>query len=254
MKKLKFNKQRVMAIVGLFVTIFTIIGIVSTVKFAINTTIDIVDKKAQKQVFNDFLFPLVMLDPPSFERLPSLDHKTLLTSAIWNIVINDKNKYKVDEYDMMIIPATDVEASAIKMYGKGLTFKHQTLGDGDFLFNYNSENKTYFVPVTPNFLPKAPRVDKISKSGSIYTLTVSYISTSNLWSLSGKTINIKDIVKNKVVEFKVIKSDKNAYKIISMKVIQSGGIAEPNDDTSVPSTPASTSEQEETSQENNVTG
>ena len=169
-------------LLGGIVLLFAVIGVVATVIFVGTKTYDLIDNKAQKEEFEQFIYPLVMLDPPPFDSVDKLDEKTLLTASIWNLLKNeDTGKYPQDEFGFITVPQTDVESYAAKLFGKDVKVNHQSLGDAEYAFEYDEEAKSYLIPSTPSFPPYTPRVEKIEKNKNTYQLTVDYIPSGNIW-------------------------------------------------------------------------
>lgn len=218
---MKINKNKLTALLGIAIFIFTIVGIVSTISFATKSITGLIENNEQKQMFSRYLFPVVMVDPTDFSNIKDLDQKTILSAAIWKIVLNKEYKGTPDEYGMVNIHKTEVEKSATDLFGKGIVFNHQTMADANSLMSYNQENGSYFVSTSPNFLPNMPRIDKIKKANDKYILTVSYIPTSSIWTSLTKTIDLKNIKFEKKCEYVVEKSNKK-FRIVSITYLESG--------------------------------
>lgn len=197
-------------IFGAILLILAVIGFISTIVFATKTTIGIVENKKGKQEFAEYIAPLVVTDPPTYTTVDKLDIKTVLTAAIWNLLKNeDLSKYEKDEFQFITVPKTDVEAYATKLFGDGLKFEHQPLGDAYYSFEYNTEDGEYTIPTSNVFVPYTPEVTKIQRNGDNYTLTVEYISTNDF--LKSENEDTK-----KIREYVLKKIDKKQYNIISI--------------------------------------
>lgn len=197
---------------GVFVSVMSLIGIIFTVNFSINTVKNIADNTAQKNEFAKYIYPLVVVDAPSFEEGTKPPIEVMLTSAIWNIIINkDKTKYEnIDGY--ITVPASDVEVEATNLFGKGITFTHQTLGDTSLYFDYSEETKSYIVPVSPHYLPYSPKVEDIKKvNDSRFELKVGYYPPVQSWLPAGTKA-----VPDKYMTYILEKQGKK-YSIISIK-------------------------------------
>ncbi len=167
---------------GIFVSIMSVIGIIFSVNFCINTIKRIADNTAQKTEFAKYISPVVVVDPPAFEEGTNLPIEVLMKAAIWNIIINeDTSKYEKD-FDNIIVPASDVEVQVTKLFGTGINFTHQTLDDGNLYFEYNEEKKSYIIPVSPQFFPYSPKVEDIKKIGdNKFELRVGYYPPTQFW-------------------------------------------------------------------------
>lgn len=196
-------------VIGIVILIMTIIGLVSTFVFAYNIVWDFANNTKQKTEFASFIYPVVMTDPAMFENPAQLPSDTVLTAAIWDIILHtDTSKYP-NEYGNITVPEQDVEYHATKLFGAGLNFDHKTLGDIALSFYYSPEDKSYIIPESPKFFSYSPKVENIKKNGDEYILTVAYISPSPAWLIQDNddTTNI-----GKYMEYVVGISD-NGYVI-----------------------------------------
>ena len=92
---------------------------------------------------------------------------------------------------------------------------------------YDSDNKRYIIESTPRFLAYTPRVEKISRSGDVYTLRVSYVLPDALWNLekdhSSATVD-------KIMEY-TLKRNRDAYQMLSVRLLEVTGRSEQGADT-----------------------
>lgn len=213
-KKKKSKKRLVYFWLGIFVSVMSIIGIVFTVNFGIDQVKRITDNTDQKNEFKKFVYPLVVIDSPTFENSDDLPSEVILRAAAWNIIINydEKHSEYQNQYGFITVPESDVEVAATKLFGKGLTFSHQTLGDPSLYFEYNSETKSYVLPVSPNIIPYRPGVTNIKKiSDEKYEVKVGYYPPVPDW--------LPETKKNKADKYMIYTIEKNNknYKIISIQ-------------------------------------
>ncbi|MDF2566771.1 MAG: hypothetical protein K0R90_227 [Oscillospiraceae bacterium] len=212
-KAKRFNKT---VLLGSIVLAFAVIGIIFSVVFVSRFTYDIIDNKSAKAEFEHFIYPLVMLDPPPFERVDKLDQTIILTAACWNLIqTEDTSKYEKDEFGFITVPKSDIEAHATKLFGTGLKFKHQSIGDAEIAFEYNEDTGEYVIPSTSIFPPYTPKVEKIEKKDDTYKLQVGYIPTGDLWrgDVNGKKYEPKP---TKELEY-ILQKNGKSYKIISVR-------------------------------------
>lgn len=214
-KKKKSKKRLTYFWLGVFVSVMSIIGLIFTVNFGIEQFKKITDNTEQKNEFKKFVYPLVVIDSPTFENSTDLPNEAMLRVAAWNIIINYDEKhseYKKDVYGNITVPESDVEVAATKIFGKGITFSHQRLGDESLYFAYDEEKKSYSLPVSPNIIPYRPGVTDIKKlSDEKYELKVEYYPPVPDW--------LPDTKKNaadKTMKYTVEKNG-NGYKILSIR-------------------------------------
>ena len=161
--------------------------------------------------FEKFLYPAVIMDIESFETPAELTSEQILTASIWSMIMTDgiTEQYELT-FDVVMIPAADVEAYAVKLFGNELPeLIHTTVGPAESRFYYNEETQLYNVPVAPVTHTYSPEVRGATKSGDDYILVVDYIDELPEWL--PKT-------SSKSVEF-VITSTGDGYHLKSMKIL-----------------------------------
>lgn len=212
-------KTKISILIGGIILFFAIIGLISSSIFTVNLFVDIANSKNQKIEFEKFITPLVALDPPPFDSIDKLDGKTVLMAGVWRLIIQgDKSNYETDEFGYMIVPQADIEAQCVKLFGSGLNFDHQSIGDVEFGAVYNADIKSYIIPSNPQGSPYTPRVIKINKNKYIYELNVEYLSPSLFWQRD--EINFEQVKSRKSMTYVLKKIGINQYIIIGVKEIK----------------------------------
>lgn len=179
----KFKLNRYAAPVGVVVLIFAVIGVISVIVGSINFTRGILDNTKEKQKFERLIRPIVMLDPPEIESPQNLDPLMLLESSIWSALQDmDRDAYTYDDIGRIMVPQTDVDLAASKLYGSQIQLEHKSFSDYDVNYIYDDQLSLYYVPTQVNFLVYSPRVEKISKKGDVLQLRVGYIPPTS-WTM-----------------------------------------------------------------------
>ena len=173
-------KQTMTTVFGGFVLLMAVVGVLSTFFFFKGKINDIRNNSAEKAMFESYVFPLVVTDAPAFDNQHNLSSEIMLTAAAWDIILYPNDKY-TEEFGYITVPAIDVEARAAKLFGTGLSFVHQTLGDIELSFPYDEATKTYKLPVSPHYLSYVPKVEEIDRVNELYTLKVGYYSPMSTW-------------------------------------------------------------------------
>ncbi len=175
-------KKRTTIIAGASVLAFALIGVVTVVSLIIGFVASIFDNTEQKQKFEQFIAPVVMVDPVAFSEVSKADEHTILMSSMWNLLMNigDGAAYPEDEFGMMLIPSSDLDVSAASLFGSNAALSHQTFGNTSITFEFNEETSSYVVPPMGYTVQYQPRVDKISRKGKKYTLTVAYTTSTTV--------------------------------------------------------------------------
>lgn len=162
--------------VGLIVIILAAVGLVNTVKFAMNTVNDIANQTAIKEEFAEFIYPMVLIDTPAFDSAENIPASVVVNAAIWRICIyGNTEKYENDGVNMTI-SEIDVESSAAALFGASVKVVHQTVTSGVVVFEYDQTLKSYIVPVNMDKNTFWPKISQISSVGDTFTLTVEYMT------------------------------------------------------------------------------
>lgn len=198
---------------GIITIIMSVIGIISTISFITGIVHNIVDNTKQKNEFAKFIYPVVICDPPNFDQTQKLRNDTVISAAIWDIILyEDKSKYTAD-FDYIIVPEIDVEHHAVGLFGSGLALEHTTIKSSEVSFYYDEEISSYRIPENPKFFTYSPYIEEISKIGESYTLTVGYVSPTPAWL----TLTSEDTPEpEKYVEY-VVQKRGNDYSLVAIK-------------------------------------
>ncbi|MCD7730107.1 MAG: hypothetical protein LUI05_01245 [Oscillospiraceae bacterium] len=175
------TRRRLYMLLGIIISLLAIVGLVSTVNFSIDKIKAFADNTQQKNEFAKFIYPIVICDPAPFDQTVKLRSDTMLTAAIWDIILyEDKSKYESD-FDYIIVPEVDVEQHATKLFGSGLSFSHESILGADISFYYEEDIKSYRIPSNPKYFTYSPYIEEITRVGERYTLTVGYVSPTPAW-------------------------------------------------------------------------
>ncbi len=212
------KKDRWTAIIGLLVTFFTVVGIISSVVGVTRFTGDIINSTAKKKELAREVYPLVIIDTPEFINPRLLDSSAIISASIWAFIIddNDKSMYPKDDLGHIYVPDADIDLYVRRLFGGEVEIHHQSITDSNLQALYDSENKTYVLESTPKFLPYTPQVDTIERKGNVYTIDVSYVTPDAMWNMDvdNRSVNI-----DKVMQF-VLRKNEDSYQVISATYIQ----------------------------------
>lgn len=211
--------SRRVAVFGTIILVFAIIGVIATVITATKVTMNLVENKSQKEELKRHVFPLVILDPPSFDSIDKLDPQTILQAGIWDfIMFEDKTKYEKDDLGNMSVPATDIETHIFKVFGKSAAIQHQEISDSELQILYDEENKTYSIPAAANMMTYVPEIEKVEKQGDLFTVTVGYVPSGPIWEgdINGKKYQPDP---DKSLKYVLKKTGKASYIITAVKEI-----------------------------------
>nr|MDE6784732.1 hypothetical protein [Ruminococcus sp.] len=210
-RRKKKLKRTAYSVFGVIFAVFACIGLIAVVAKGIDMIGTFKSRDPNRENFEKFLYPAVIMDIESFETPAELTSEQILTAAIWSMIMTDgiTEQYELT-FDVVMIPAADVEAYAVKLFGNELPeLVHTTVGPAESRFYYNEETQLYNVPVAPVTHTYSPEVRGATKSGDDYILVVDYIDELPAWLPR---------TSSKSVEF-VITSTDNGYHLKSMKIL-----------------------------------
>lgn len=186
-------KKRLSSLLGALLIFFTIVGMVSSVTTVVKFTKNLIENTSQKEKYEDFLMPIVMLDPVYFDSASKAGQPFLIQSSLWYLIYNKGvNYYATDDIGNIMIPASDAEVAAGTLFGSGIELLHQSVGDITNLTTYTEDTSSYHLPLATGLNCYTPLVDRISKSGDTITLTVGYIQPSPNWGDKSESFTVPD--------------------------------------------------------------
>ena len=181
----KKRSHRYVAVVGAVLIALAIVGAISVVSLGVRLVARILDNTNQKEAFEWKIYPVLMLDPATFDDPAQLDDVFLLKTAMWSTLLEHRTIYTYDENGMLLVPASDLDVAAKKLYGDAVTLKHQTFSEEyEYFYLYDEKTNIYSVPVSSQTASYTPKVAKITRDGDIYTLIVGYVEPTTLWTIS----------------------------------------------------------------------
>jgi len=183
-KRLDRTQRRKFAtVVGALFTAFAVLGIISTTVFLWKTVSSIFDDSASREKYERFISPVVMVDPTPFTIVENLEDDMLLQSSMWAALTGEnRGAYTYDENGQLLVPASDLDVAAVKLYGPNVHIIHRSFDDTDASYLFDPEISAYRVP-SINKVAYSPSVEEIIKGeNGVLTLKVGYIAPGNSWT------------------------------------------------------------------------
>lgn len=244
------RKANRFSVLGAVVTLFAVIGLIVTLVAAGRLVVRVATNESQVEFFEDKIAPLVMLDPAPVEEVEKLGDKTIVSAAIWDIVLHtNPSDYASDDFSIYV-PASDVESHVKQLFGE-VEYRNTSVLDAAYIFEYSAENKIYTVPKELQFFSYRPSVEEISHTGDHYSLRVGYQPQGSAW---GQALSHPDRETTfKYVIYDLVRED-GEYHITAIR--------QPEETSSLPassssvqeeSTPESSSETTESSESSSET-
>lgn len=180
-KSNKSGKNKLAFPIGIIVLILAVVGIISTVKFAVDSIKKMTDNSADKLKYEQMLGPVVMFDPDPFDDLKQADVSQLLNSAVWALLMSEEGteKYPYSEGEVfgIIVPQEDIEKYFVSLFGTEIDIAsmHDSIDMSAYDITYDAALKSYILPITGVESAYTPKVYEIEEKGSTVILSVGYI-------------------------------------------------------------------------------
>ncbi len=221
MKNNILKKVSLQRIIGVAVVIFAIIGFISTIVGVVSGVRSLLNNDDEKRSYEAFLRPVVMFDPAPFSNPQNADQDFILKASMWSVLMGENlDNYAMDDIGFRVVPASDLDVEASKLFGTEVILTHRTFDDLSFSYLYDGEIKAYHVPVEPRS-SYTPLVEEIKTEGDSIFLKVGYISPDNIIFFSAD--EDYEITPDKYLVYELNANSENQY-IKSIQFITEGSI------------------------------
>lgn len=207
-------------LIGLVVFALAVTGVVSIVDFAVDKVAEKDNETENYSAYADFLTWVVGVDPDSFTDITKADKSALLNIALCTLLTDDvqTGEYSVTEKGM-IVPAEDVEAYYLKMFGADVEIVHSSVVGYGYEFTYDATAKTYTVPLTGVTPPFSVRIESAEKTGGLVVLRVGYVGTNNIEVKPDGTLTATQPDKYADI---TLKETEKGFNLISLMAVTTG--------------------------------
>lgn len=229
-KKQKAHKSRRAGsfILGLVLILFALFGMYEAGHLAVDKITGLREGSAKRAEYESFLKPFVVVDPAPFDDVSGAQQTDLLDAAISALIYeSDKmNTYEVFEGEVtgLLVPQADVEQYFKKLFGNEVQMQHQSVSGSFYNVIYNSERKSYIIPITSVDPLYTPKVYDMEKTGSSVTLTVGYIIGSEWAQIERGNYTAPEPAKYMKI---TLREDADGYHIGSLRSSEAVDTAEP---------------------------
>jgi hypothetical protein len=199
----KINNDKRMAIIGYSVMAFALVGLVLLIKMGIGL-MDSIDTDTTEEKLLTFVKPMVVADTKPFDSEVEIDDKDLISLAVWNYILNLKsNSGPIAE-----VRQEEIELQTKYIFGYLIPLTHQTVAVGDSQFVYNSDSKTYVIPLDVYFYSYYPKIKSVELNDGQYSVEVEY------WRDTPKWVNNVADSPVKTLTYTVFNADK--FELVSI--------------------------------------
>lgn len=229
-KKTKTHKSRRAGafFLGLVLLLFAAFGIYEAVHLGIEKATAMRESGSKWAEYETFLKPFVVVDPAPFDDVSGAEPTDLLDAAVSALIYeSDKmNTYEVFEGEVtgLLVPQEDVEAYFKRLFGTEVAMQHQSVSDSFYNVIYNSERKSYIIPITSVDPLYTPKIYDMEKTGSSVTLTVGYIIGTEWAQIVRGNYTAPEPAKYMKI---TLREDTDGYHIGSLRSSEAVDTAEP---------------------------
>lgn len=179
----KHGKHRYAAPVGGAYILLALIGVIAVLYGAVQLYGKLTDNSKLLRQIERQIQPVMMFDPVPFDNIQDVDNKVLVKTSIWSCMYSDKRgSYTYDDNGMILIPVSDVEVAAVKLYGPEVKLTHTSLDEDGISYTYDAENNVYRVPMMAQGGYYTAMVVDMQKKDGIYEVTVGYVAPGASWT------------------------------------------------------------------------
>lgn len=216
-KKHKRNPLALKLGYGIFA--LALIGSLAVLTGAYRLLNSILDNTKEVEKYQNYLRPVVMFDPVPFSTPENADPNFVLQAAMWSALLGEnRNNYAYDDIGLVIVPASDLDVEAAKLFGPKIKLTHRTFDDYEASYLYEHDIKAYHVPIVQK-VSYSPKVEKIVKKGNSIVLTVGYVPPANIWT-TDITKDTNTVAPDKYMNYEIVKDKKSGDYIKAVRDIE----------------------------------
>jgi len=212
------------AVLGLFVLLFAVIGMIATVVGGFRTVQKLRDTSHLSEEMYYTLLPLMQYSPTAFDSVEQADQAPLIQAALYHVTnrewirqqqdVNYVSPYTTDEFGRTIVPIEAVTEAYHALFGEEFTPQYATFGvEGDsyFAFEYEEEKQHYHVPQQSSGAFE-PVIGTIQRAGDFYTVQVGYVHLQDV-TVDDYGNKVIDMEKATYRQYYTVKRTEDGYVI-----------------------------------------
>ncbi len=179
---MKKKRSKLNLFVGLFVLLLALVGTASLI-MTLHGRITAQIKEKNETLYSeyeDFIAPVIMNDPDTFDDVTLADKNQLISITIWSILDGNIEPDKYEYTDSgMLLPEGEVEKKFTSLFGSEVRIAHSSVDGGGIDFRYSEEKKSYIIPITGITPIYTPDVIDADEKSSYTVLTVGYLYSAD---------------------------------------------------------------------------
>ena len=205
------RRRRMARPIGIAIAVLAAVGLIAVVAAAVNIIGALVSQRDTYERYENFILPVVMMDPVPFSDVRNIDENLLMQSSLWAALLGEnRSSYQYDDTGLLLVPASDVDVAAASLFGPQVTVVHRTFSDYDASYLYDASISCYRVPLIAK-VAYSPKVESMEKNGDVITLKVGYIAPGNVWSTNVGSGDSEDPTPDKYMYYDLTKWEGGYY-------------------------------------------
>ncbi len=178
------NKKRskLNVLVGIAVMALALVGVVALITGIRDSIVSDIKEKneALYSEYEEFISPVIMNDPDTFDDVTLADLNQLIGITIWSILDSNLEPDKYEYTDSgMVLPEKEVEEKFTSLFGSEVKIVHGSVDGGGIDFKYSEKKKAYIIPITGITPIYTPEIIDSDEKRSYIVLTVGYLYSSD---------------------------------------------------------------------------
>jgi hypothetical protein len=211
------KRKRYAAPVGGLFAALALIGLVVLIVASVELTNRALDNTGERRKIEEIIRPLVMFDPPPFERATDIDDEQLLLYSMWAALM--ATDYLFDENQELTVPASDLGKQARNLFGPDVTLIHKTFGEFEYSFYYDEARDVYIVPTNVLLYTYSPLVETIEQEGDLFNVRVGYVPPTGATPLNVRQFDNPQPEKYMIY---VVRRVGETYQIVAVRDVAEG--------------------------------
>lgn len=209
--KQRFLSRNSYFVAGIIVFLLALVGLVTLISGLVKVTGGFFSGGSLKSQLENALYPVAVVDVPSFNEPAELTADGALSAAIVDILMHDDLSGYTETFDMISVPAADVLERGREMFGVDVQTQLDTLHAAGESFVYDAQTQCYNVPTAPMIFSYSPEVKNIKRTGDTYEVTVIYHSDVADWQENsrnfreGSTKTMQATIEKKSTGYRIVR-------------------------------------------------
>ena len=212
------RRRRRTTILGTVVAVFALVGFVTVAGWLIGGIGDLISGRDPAEGLRTYLQPVVMLDPGTFDSLDEADETFIKQASIWSAIYTygQTDKYEYTTMNELIVPSTDVDMACAALFGEDRVFEHTSFTTLDNYYHYDTDLKSYLVPVSGMGDPYQCEIGGIEtlEDGTL-AVTVNYLTPTPFWIDDPSALEEREPDKQRIYK---LQETERGYQLIAIEV------------------------------------